>query len=224
MTSKRLAYTAAALLLLAFAAPASASHWCGENGLIRFSFVPGPELQSVYQAEPDENGLTRVDLYVWLTDVAPMQRDGEAVLGVGGCELELQIDGGKPFVSGKEFPGDGMNVARENLGLIVGLNPDQKLEDGATLLATYHLLFQEKPENVRFSIKPEGIVSCPTIEGCPGSGTRALWIGPRDAKMLSEVFGAGCVPAWLNPTTDKPDQTPERGKSTWQDVGRFQPR
>ena len=216
------AATLACLLLLA-ALPATADHWCGENGVIRFSFVEGPELQPVLQAEPDSNGLTMVDLWVWLTDVEPMTLNGEAILATGGFELELVVEGAEAFVQGKEFPGQGINVARDAWGCILGLNPNPRFSDGRTLLVKYSLLFQGRPQNVRFSLRDEAIISCGRIEGCSGSGTKALWIGPYDADMLSEVWGAGCAPAWLNPTGE-PDLTPERGSSGWRDVGRCQPR
>jgi len=219
----RAAVALAILVLVAAAAPSAASNWCGENGLIRFSFREGPDLQPVLHVEPDANGITQVDLWVWLSDVEPMSLGGEAILAVGGFELELVVEGAEAFVTGKEFVADGLNVARDQWGCILGLNPNPRLEDGRCLLVRYSLLFQGKPENVRFSIRPEGIISCGTIEGCEGSGTRALWIGPHDADMLSEVFGAGCVPAWLNPTGE-PDLTPERGGSGWRDVGRCAPR
>ncbi|MFN2371586.1 MAG: hypothetical protein ABR506_10625 [Candidatus Krumholzibacteriia bacterium] len=222
-TRPALAAAAALLVALAVAGPAAASFWCGENGLIRFSFAEGDSLQPVLFAEPDANGLTRVDLWVWLTDVEPMAKDGEAVLAVGGYELELVVEGAEAFVSGKEFPGEGLNVAADQWGCILGLNPNPRLQDGRTLLVKYELLFEGLAENVRFSIRPEGIISCGTVDGCPGSGTRALWIGPMESDMLSEIFGAGCVPAWLNPTGE-PDLTPERGTVSWRDVGRFQPR
>ena len=211
-----------AALLLA-AAPAAASNWCGENGLIRFSFAEGPDLQPVLHVEPDANGITQVDLWVWLSDVEPMALEGEAILAVGGFELELVVEGAEAFVTGKEFVAEGLNVARDQWGCILGLNPNPRLEDGRCLLVRYSLLFQGKPQDVRFSIRPEGIVSCGTVAGCEGSGTRALWIGPSDADLLSEIFGAGCVPAWLNPTGE-PDLTPERGDSGWRDVARCEPR
>lgn len=213
----------AAVLLLVGPLPAAASYWSGENGVIRFSFAEGDSLQPVLHAEPDGNGLLRVDLWVWLTDVEPMARNGEAVLAVGGFELELVVEGAEAFVSGKEYPGEGINVAQDQWGCIMGLNPNPRLKEGRALLVKYELLFQGRPADVRFSMRPEGIISCGTVEGCPGSGTRALWIGPVEADMLSEIFGAGCVPAWLNPTGE-PDLTPERGSSGWREVGRFEPR
>lgn len=222
-TRSVLAAAAALAAGLALAGPAAASYWCGENGLIRFSFAAGDSLQPVLFAEPDANGLTRVELWVWLTDVEPMARGGEAVLAVGGYELELVVEGAEAFVTGKEYPGEGLNVARDQWGCILGLNPNPRLRGGRTLLVKYELLFQDRPENVRFSIRPEGIISCGKLEGCAGTGTRALWIGPNESDMLSEIFGAGCVPAWLNPTGE-PDLTPERGNSSWRDVGRFEPR
>ena len=225
MTRKdRAAAALAALLLLPTAtAPAAASNWCGENGVIRFSFAAGPELQPVLHAAPDEHGLTRVDLYVWLTDVEPVALDGEAVLAVGGFEFELEVEGAEAFVQGKEFPGEGINVAQDAWGCIIGLMPDPVLEDGKTFLARYSLLFQGEPENVRFDLRDEAIISCATLEGCPGSNTQALWIGPRESDMLSEIFGAGVQPAWLNPT-GAPDLTVVRGTSGWRDVGRCEPR
>ncbi len=61
-----------------------ASTWCGDNGLIRFSFVAGDSLVTVLETGEPEGGVTTFDLYAWLTDVTPVAQDGEAFLHLGG--------------------------------------------------------------------------------------------------------------------------------------------
>ncbi|HPF71326.1 MAG TPA: hypothetical protein PLQ13_11695, partial [Candidatus Krumholzibacteria bacterium] len=173
MTTKTILAILALAALATAAAPAAASHWCGENGLIRFSFAEGDTLVPVAHVEPDQDGVTRVTLQVWLTDVEPMAHDGEALLGVGGFELALEVEGGEVFIADRIFPSMAMNVAKDEWGIVTGLNPNPRLEDGRALLVTYKLMFMGRPENVRFGIRPEGLYSCPTVDGCAGSGTRA---------------------------------------------------
>jgi hypothetical protein len=215
--------TGALLLLLATAGTAGASHWNGENGMIRFSFTAGEELQGVTTAGPNEHGMTEVELHAWLTDIQPVAIDGEAFLHLGGYEFQLLIEGAEAFVTGTTLPTEAVNMANAHLAYVVGMRVPLRIEDGRVLLASWKLMFQGEPRDVRFSIAPEGVVSCEGTEGCEGSGTRALYIGSMDAKLVSEIFGAGCVPAWLNPTGE-PDLTPLTSTSTWQEVGRAEAR
>jgi hypothetical protein len=217
MKNVRVAVLAA--VFAGIAGSAGASHWCGENGLIRFSFTTGDSLQGVAHAVPDENGMTEVELHAWLTDIHPVAIDGEALLNLGGYEFQLVIEGAEAFVTGTTLPADAVNMAKDHLAYLVGMRAPLKIRDGRVLLGSWKLMFQGEPENVRILIAPEGVSSCAGNEGCEGSNTRALYIGSYDANLLSEIFGAGCVPAWLNPTGE-PDLTPLVGDATWQDVGR----
>ena len=66
---------------------AGASTWCGENGLIRFSFVEGDSIVSVLDAGEPVNGVTTFEVYAWLTDIDAVANDGEAFLHLGGMEF-----------------------------------------------------------------------------------------------------------------------------------------
>ncbi len=90
MFAKRCLVAAACVVL---AAPAVASTWCGQNGVVRLSFTQGEELTSVTTAAPGESGVTLVDVWAYLDEVEPMARDGEVFLGIGGFELKLVIEG-----------------------------------------------------------------------------------------------------------------------------------
>lgn len=222
-TWSRIAGTGALLALLACAGTATASHWNGENGMIRFSFGGGDELQGVMHATPNEHGMIEVELHAWLTDIQPVAIDGEAFLHLGGYEFKLLIEGAEAFVVGQTLPTEAVNMVGEHLAYVVGMRVPLKIEGDRVLLASWKLMFQGEPKDVRFAIAPEGVVSCKDTEGCAGSNTRALYIGSIDAKLVSEIFGAGCVPAWLNPTGE-PDLTPLASESTWQEVGRAEAR
>jgi len=221
---------AAALVVTALAAggPAAASIWCGENGVIRFSFAPGDSLlETVVTGEP-ANGLTIVDVAAWLTDVTPVARQGDAFLRVGGVELKLAMTGpgGQAIgqVIGQEFPDPrALNVGQAPGQVAVGFNPGLRLRAGSVLLARWKVLFQGRPQDVRFGLDPAGARSCATVEGCPGTGAQAVYVGADSANQMDCLFSAGFVPAWLNPTGE-PDRTPVRGTASFADVGVFQAR
>ena len=221
--NRTLATVALIAVSAVFAAPAGASNWCGENGMIRFSFAAGDDMQGVTTVAPGENGMTEVEVHAWLTDIQPVAIDGEAFLHLGGYEFQLVIEGAEAFVTGTTLPTEALNMAKDHLSYVVGMRVPLKIREGRVLLGSWKLMFQGEPKNVRISIGPEGVVSCKDTDGCAGSGTRALYIGSIDANLVSEIFGAGCVPAWLNPTGE-PDLTPLTGDSTWEDVGRAEAR
>ena len=56
-------------------------------------------------------------------------------------------------------------------------------------------------------LDPEGLLSCERTEGCEGCGASAVYVGTIDAGQEGYLFGAGCLPAVLNPTGE-PDLTP----------------
>ncbi|RKZ19360.1 hypothetical protein DRQ50_02190 [bacterium] len=204
--------------VLAVAAASTASTWCGENGVIRFSFDQDDTTSTTLQVEPDDQGVTRVTVRVWLTDVDPVALDGVSCEAIGGYEFKLLIEGAEVFITNVALPEDAMNLVGKHLTYVVGLRKSLGINDGKVLLGTWQLAFQGQPSNVRLGIAPEGVMSCADMSGCHESGTRALYIGSSEAGQLEMIFGAGCQPAWINPTGDVAT-TAERGASTWQDVG-----
>ena len=71
-------------------------------------------------------------------------------------------------------------------------------------------------------LDPDALKSCGTVEGCPGSGTQALYSGTVDAGLMAYLVGAGCVPALLN-WDEEPAVKPIHGQVGWRDVGVFDP-
>lgn len=208
---------------LAAPGTATASQWCGENGVVRFSFVQGDSLVPVLDAGPARDGMTRVDVYAWLTDVDGAVHDGEALLAIGGFELKLDVRGAEAVILAQEFPAEGLNVGRAPGVCAYGVTRGQGLVGGRVPLVHWQLLFEGRPRNVRIGLDPGELVSCAGIEGCPGSGTQALYIGAASSNQLNMIFGAGYEPAWLNPEGEI-DRSLVQGTSRWQDVGVFEPR
>ncbi|MBM4131602.1 hypothetical protein FJ250_11355 [bacterium] len=220
----RLCLAGAVLWLGAAAGPAMASDWCGENGLVRFSFAAGDSLVETVQTGEPEGGVTIVDVFAWLTDLAPVARRGDAFLRLGGAELKLQVTGAEACVIAQEFPDPkALNVASEPGELAVGFHPGLRVQQGRVLLVHWKLLFQGQPRNARLGLDASQLRSCKTLPGCPEAGTQALYAGADAANQLDSLFGAGYVPAWINPTGE-PDRTPVTGKVGWQDVGIYQAR
>jgi hypothetical protein len=211
------------LVLAVLAQPAAASTWCGENGVLRLVFAVDDSLSSVARVEPGEHDLTAVELQVWLEEVAPVAIAGEAFLALGGYEFQLVVEGAEAMVKGHQLAAGAMNMAKGTLAYLVGMQQPLKIKEGRALLGTWQLLFRGSPSDVRITVAPEGVHSCADCEGCAGSGTRGLYVGTIDSGQIGEIFGAGCVPAWLNPTGE-PDLTPLRGDASWQDVGRAEAR
>ncbi len=215
----------AAFVLLGILLPvgATASTWCGDNGLIRFSFVQGDSLVTVLHSEDSGDGVTSFELYAWLTEFEPVAMDGEAFLHVGGFELKLSITGAEAFILEQEFPSKVLNVGKEMGHIAVGLDPGEKIRDNKVFLVHWKVMIQGRPENVRIGLDPAGLMSCTTLEGCPECEPLALYVGNQGSRQLGTMFGAGYVPAWVNPTGE-PDQTPVTGKCSWSDVGIFSAR
>lgn len=224
---KRTTILAAGVLVILLAAAISlapqravASNWCGENGVVKLRFGETADGPATLEAVPDTLGFTRVLVTAWLTEVEPVAVGGEAVLQIGGYEMQLQVTGAEPLAVRKLHAEGIIDLAREPLGCLVGLNGALDIVADGVKLVTWEIVFQGEVGDVGFVLQPEGILTCATTEGCQGSGTRALYIGSADARQLAEVFGAGCAPAWLNPT-EEPDLTVQRGSSSWRDVGRL---
>ncbi len=218
--SRRLVPVLLAVALALPAGTATASEWCGENGVVRFSFVAGDKIVDVLDTGEPTKGVTTVDVYAWLTDVDPVAQDGEKFLRVGGFELQLTIEGAEAFILQQEFPSEVLNVGRKLGNIAAGLLPGQRLGDGRAFLVKWEVMFQGRPENVRFGLDGKGAVSCGTLEGCPAAEPPMIYVGVEGSGQLGSMFGGGYVPAWLNPAAE-PDQTPVHAKQSYVDVGIF---
>ena len=209
-------------VLLSVSGPALAK-WQGQNGVVRFSFTEGSELQPVAHVPVGENGVTQVDLYAWLTDVVPLEKDDEAYVGTSGFELQLVIEGAEAFITKQEYPLPVRQVGKQLGNCIVGLDPALTFEDGRTQLVHWQIMFQGEVEDVVFRLDPEGLISCQRDPECDGSGVSMLYTGSRYSKLMEYVFGAGYQPAYLNPTGE-PDLSAVNGNVSWEDVGGFERR
>lgn len=216
-----MALTLTSLVLVAGAA--SASTWCGDNGVIRFSFAEGDSLVTVLESGEPENGVTTFEVYAWLTDITPVATDGEAFLHLGGMELILDISGAEAFILEQEFPSKALNLGNEMGKIAAGMSPGEKIENGKVMLVRWKIMIQGRPENVRLGLDGTGLQTCQTLEGCPECEPQALYVGNEGSRQVGIVFGAGYEPAWINPTGE-PDQTHVTGKCSWKDVGIFEAR
>lgn len=210
-------------IVLMVGASSAMAGFCGENGVIRFSFVEGPDLQPVAHVEPGENGVTMVNLYAWLTDVEPLKKESEAFLGISAFELQLVIEGAEGFILKQEYPQAVRQVGKSLGNCIVGLYPGLDFKNRATQLVHWEIMFQGQPEDVVFRLDPAGIVTCERTPGCPESGVSALYAGTETSGFVGAIFGAGHQAAYLNPTGET-DLEPVHGTVTWEDVGEFEKR
>jgi hypothetical protein len=211
-------------LALSAALPAAAAVWCGDNGLIRFSFAAGDTLVETLTTGEPTDSTTVVEVTAWLTGVEAVAREGDAFLRVGGAEFTLSITGAEATVISQEFAEPKvLNVGQVPGQVAVGLSPGARLKGGSAPLVRWKVMFQGRPRNVRFGLDPTGLRSCSTTAGCPEAGPQALYVGAASANQLNYLFGAGYVPAWLNPEQE-PDRTPVTGTVSWQQAGVFQAR
>ena len=182
----------AAVVLLGILLPVGtmASTWCGDNGLIRFSFVQGDSLVTVLHSDDSGDGVTSFELYAWLTDFEPVARDREAFLHVGGFELKLSITGAEAFILEQDFPSKVLNVGKEMGHIAVGLDPGEKIRDNKVFLVRWKVMIQGRPENVRIGLDPTGLMSCETLEGCPDCEPLALYVGNQGSRQLGYMFVA----------------------------------
>ena len=212
---------ALSLVLFLAGGPASATVWCGENGMVRFSFVEGDDLVDVFESPAPVGGVTGVDVYAWLTDVDLVAYKGEQFLRMGGFELELTIEGAEGFILSQEFSEKALNVGSKNGTIAAGLVTGQRLQEGRTLLVKWQIMFQGRPQNVRFGLDPEGSRTCGKSEECAEAAPAMIYVGVQNSDTIGAMFGAGYVPAWLNPSGE-PDRTPIHAKQSYQDIGLYQ--
>ena len=200
---------------------AASAEWCGVNGIVRLSFVAGDTLQPVAQREPGPDKTTTVELYAYLDEVTPIQRDGEAFLAIGGFEFKLVIEGADGFVVAEGYQEKIVNFARNKGECIVGIDPSQKLENGRTQLVRWTIMFMGKPENVVFRLAQDSGITCKDLPGCVAEQPYAVYVGSVPSYQMGDVFGAGYVPAYLN-WNGEPDLQPQNGEASWRDVGIYE--
>jgi len=219
MPKRRLAPILFALACLAAAPPfAAAADWAGHYGDVRLSFTPGPQATHVARRDSLPVVGTMIDLYALLTVPEIVRADGEQVLTVGGLELKLAADGAPGWkVFSQEINGKHINVGPEPGSVAVGLFPGLTFEGGMVQIVHWVVQVPGLARDVVFRLDPAGARSCPTLPGCPESGTCALWAGAVAANQHGLLFSAGYVPAYLNPTDPEPDLTPVRGKVDWRE-------
>jgi len=220
---RRIASTTALLAALLLPAMAGASTWCGENGLIRFSFVEGDSLVTVLHTGESDGDVTIFDLYAWLADVEPVALDGEAFLHVGGFEFKLAITGAEASILEQEFPETSVNVGKKMGHVAVGLDPGERIRDGKVRLVRWKILIKGRPENIRIGLDPAGLKFGPDTGDFSVARTSALYVGSESSMQVGLMCGAGYAPSWINPVGD-PDQTPITGEGTWRKVGVFKER
>lgn len=210
-----------AAVVLLTAAAATASEWGGHHGTIYLSFDAGPDVRSVADMEAIEGAGVLVDVHAVLTDLDPILYGGERVLGVGGFELKLAVEGADDArIVGQEVSIKHFDVAEGPEACMVGLFPDLPLVTGSATLVTWQVLIPGEPRPVRFVLDPSGVVSDRSMSDAAVSGSYALWSGSMQLAQHGLLFSSSFVPAYLNWEGDA-DLTPVSGKGSWRDTGLF---
>jgi hypothetical protein len=189
-----------AAVLLVVALPATATVFCGGNGNVHLSFTEGPELQSVHHVETTADGVVMVDVYAVLQDVVRVDGPGGAMVSLGGFELDLRITGAEPQAIEKKVLIPHRDFGGRPTQCLVGTHPGEKIMGTSLPLVRWRVVLSGELADVRFDLDPAGLHSCATTAGCPESGASALYVGTPDAGQENYLFGAGCMPAVLNPS------------------------
>jgi len=161
-----------------------------------------------------------IDLYAVLDDVALIHWNGLQLRALGGIEFALRIEGGTAFIVGQDFPLRAFNVQSEPGRLSAGLFPELALRDRRATLVHWRIYAPGTPGNLAFRLDPAALRTCGTLEGCPESGSQALWTGSAVSEMAGLIFSAGYTPAFLN-WEGEPDLTVVRGRVDWSETGLF---
>ncbi len=206
-------------LLAALAAPAAASDWGGFNGVVHLSFSDGDTLTPVLDLDAEEGELVIVDLYAVLDGVVPVSYQGEGFLSIGGFELTLEVDGPGEII-GQKLPGRAINLYSEPGHCQVGIYPSLDIVDGRATLVHWRVMYQGRPGPTAFRLAEAGAPSCDTVEGCAGTGTRAMYAGSDNANLAGLLFSAGWTPAYLNWEGEADTSVQDEGTS-WSERGIF---
>lgn len=210
-------------LLLAAAPAALATTFCGCNGDIALSFTAPADLTPVTTADMDDKGLTTVEVYAVLDGVEELEGPRGVFLDLGGFELDLRISGAEAVGVEKEFLIPYRDFASRPTQCLVGTHPGERVVGGPLALVKWKVTFLGEVADVRFDLDPDGMLSCERTEGCLGCGASMVYVGTMDAGQEGYLFGAGCMPAVLNPTGE-PDLTPAPCTEGFAEVGVYAPR
>ncbi len=198
--------------------PVQASIWCGHNGTVVLSFGCVEELQSELHAAEAEGHPLFVDIYAVMSDVDPISYQGERIMGLGGFEARLVVEGAEGTIIAKDYDyrrldmGQSLDVCR------VGVVPALNIAGGPALLVHWKVMFDSTPGPVTFHLDPSGTPSCETVGGCDPETNCVLYTGSADTGQNGLLFGASYVPAFLN-WEEKPDLSPRGVGKGWQDTG-----
>jgi hypothetical protein len=209
------------LFVAVIAAPAAATDWCGCNGVVSLSFDEKVTTPVKEQAAGD-GGVTMVDVYAVLDDVAKVEGPRGVMIALGGFEMELRVTGAEPLAVSKHVLVPHRDFGARATQCRVG-TPGEKILDTRLPLCRWMVTFQGDVADVRFDLDPAGAASCDGVEGCRDADASAVYVGTVDARQEGFLFGAGCVPAVLNPTVE-PDLTPAPCTVTCDEAGIFRSR
>ncbi len=207
--------------LVVAAVPAAATIFGGCNGDISMSFTAAPDLTSLTEVAPGEGGLTVVEVYAVLDGVDELEGPRGVFLDLGGYELELRVSGAKALAVEKQHLIPYRDFAGRPTQCLVGTVPGERVVGGPLALVKWKVMFQGEVADVRFDLDPSGLLSCDRTEGCPGCDASMVYVGTVDAGQEGYLFGAGCMPAVLNPTGE-PDLTPAPCTVGHADVGVYE--
>jgi len=217
---KKLIATVIAVLL---ALPAAATVFCGCNGEVVLSFTEPPALTSVLEIEPTEGELTSVDIYAVLDSVVELEGPGGVFLDLGGFELELRVTGAEVHAVDKKVLIPHRDFGARPTQCLVGTISGARIVGAPLAMVRWRVLLKGEVQDVRFDLDPAGLLSCDRTPECEGCGASAVYVGSVDAGQEGYLFGAGCVPAVLNPSA-KPDLTPAPCSADFAEVGVFEVR
>ena len=205
------------------ALPAAATVFCGCNGEVVLSFTEPPAMTSVLEIELVEDGLTSVDVYAVLDGVVELEGPGGVFLDLGGFELELCVTGAEVHAVDKKVLIPHRDFGARPTQCLVGTDPGVRIVGAPLALVRWRVVFKGEAQDVRFDLDPAGMLSCDRTPECEGCGASAVYVGSVDARQEGYLFGAGCVPAVLNPSA-KPDLTPAPCNADFVEAGVFEVR
>lgn len=209
------------LLLVTALSTVAAAEWGGHNGTIHLSFSDTSQVSVLNGLEPIPNLGLIVDVYAILTDLGPVLWHGEEVLTVGGIEMKLAVQGAQAEVLTRQFPAPAINMMEDLSHCITGYTQYLSLISGSAELVHWQVRITDATENISFHLDPRGAYSCLQMDDCRQSGTQAIWVSAQGLSVMTPIFSAGYVPAYLNWTRGEPDLTPVRGTTDWNETGLF---
>jgi len=221
-TQQAIVLAAIATLLIA---PATASDFCGCNGMMKLSLREFPEFAPIATVEPNAQGFLTVDIWAVLDDVQPMEGPGGVLLAIGGFEFDLRITGAEPMSVAKSILVPHRDFGQKPTQVWAGTDlAGERIDMGPLPLCKWTVVFQGAVTDVHFDFEPAGLLSCDGMEGCGGANVQAMYSGCVDARQENFIFGVGSTPAVLNPTDSELQIQPVPCVKSFEDVGIFERR